>query len=99
LLELGFVARDRLGELGQDGNERARDADEAGELPYLGAVATEHQFASAVERLGDRVGPGRRVPVLVAADPGAEAKRRADARHAPPQLPRQLGGLFEQALL
>ncbi len=97
--ELLLVARDRVRQLGQDGDERARDADELGETAHLGAVVPERELSGPVERRGDRVRPGGGIAVLVAADPRPEAERRGDAGQPAPQLARQLGRLLEQALL
>ena len=97
--KLGLVAGDRVRQLGQDRDERARDADELGETAHLCTVVRERQLAGAVERGRDRLRPGGGVAVLVAADPRPEAERRPDAGQPAPQLAGQVGRLLEQALL
>ena len=76
------------------------DAELAGELAHLVAVARERERARPVERLVDRPRPGRRVAVLVAADPAC----RSAAAPARPAAARgssasELGRRVEQALL
>ena len=71
--ELALVARDRLAELARRADQRRREPERHRERPHLGAQAREREVARALECGRDRLGACRRVPVLVAADPRAEA--------------------------
>ena len=63
---------DRGPQLVVDIHERVRDADRAGELAHLVAVAPKRERAGATEGVGDLVRSRVRVAILVAADPRAE---------------------------
>ena len=78
--ELGLVVRDRAQQLLAHGHHPRRHADGAREVPHLDAVAGERQPARALEPFRDGVGPGLRIAVLVASDPGAEAERGVRSR-------------------
>src|SRR6266480_1095804 len=69
------------------------------ERAHLIAVASSQQGSCTLERLADRLGAGVRVPVRVAADPGAEAKRRPGRRNLYAVFGKQALGRVEQALL
>ena len=73
--QLVLVALDRGRQLIAHGHHARRHADRSRQLAHLDAVARERQTARPLEPLGDRVGPGLGVAVLVTADPGAEAQR------------------------
>ena len=73
--ELALVARDRLEELVGDRDERRRQPERGGQLADLRAIARERQRPAAGERLAHGLRARVRVPVHVAADPGAEGER------------------------
>ena len=79
LRQLALVAGDRLEQLVAHRRQPRGDAELGRERPHLVAVAAEQQPPRALERLGDGLRPRVRVPVGVAADPGAEAERRRRA--------------------
>ncbi len=97
--QLGLVARERLVELGQHVDERSCRGDLDGQRAHLRAVALECNGTGALERLGDRGRPRRRVAVHVAADPRPENEwwRRVGNPLTP--LAEQLRGRGEQAVL
>ena len=73
--QLGLVSGERLDELRRDPDHARRDRERPSELPHVLPVATDHEQASAPERLLDGVGAGCRIPVRVPADPRAERER------------------------
>src|SRR5262249_11296862 len=90
---------DRRTQLRGNLDERGRDTKARRQLAHLGAVARERERPGADNRLLDRPRTGRRVAVLVAADPAPEPKRRRSGGEAAPQVADELRCNVEQTLL
>ncbi len=94
-----LVRPERGLELGQDGHETARDGERPGELAHLVAVPGEDERPRLLQRLRDRLRPGGRVSVHVAANPASERERARRRGKLPPVPGEHALRRVEQALL
>ena len=97
--QLGLVSGERLDELRRDPDHARRDRERPSELPHVLPVATDHEQASARERLLDGVRAGCRIPVRVTADPRAERERAGSTGEPRPVLGEDSFRCVEQAAL